>query len=667
MDRLDRRKGFFNRLSGDPAQSLAISWPHVLLAAVFTITIIGLLAGALFYFAYGMDSKPHKKLTLSNIGQEATIQWYQNEATAIKAGDKTSAMAALGYVHAIQNPWQMALWRQTANGRLTRWFGPNQLSLDRLAHQLQFASIARKTYESLPRQEQAWLAAYAEGVNAAFTEDRLIKQNELALLGKLPQPWQPWDALTLERLFSWLGTTLPDTLAVQDQQAWQTFKQQDRALRNWLHLHHFDYSMAGTWEAEGKTFFSRTVYGEAASPLFQEVNLTLAGRQPHFISTIPGTFLFFSGFSPSFTWSIIPSSSITPQLEVQTWQPEITFNRLVNRDGSEFLARFRHYPGKLVFDTEPDSTNPSAVLYWKGLEPDTDLKSFIQLLNGSAIPFELFDGQGLLAEENVNRILGSPDTTYAIKEGILIGKSPWMPYIAAHLDSLLNVDGQAVMPDIWYTDCYSRWAADQTKDLLVRLQPNLSYNDQIYEEGLTYLRNWDFSYSKSSIGASIFEFWFTQIGNSDADNETSEAKLAASFTDTIDRLARTFGNDISQWRLEITRPGYRHFAARSSDTTRATSDNPLSQTRYDPLSFPGKGHPSALCWGAFYTEDNFLVSSARDAWFQQSDGSFIINWRRNSIPQAFLERYLISNRPNQTFTFSSTDQPLYTTRMVPRQ
>lgn len=667
MDRLDKRIGFFSRLSGAPSQSLAVSWPYVLLAIAVAILIIGALAGILFYFAYGTKNKPHKELTLSNIGKSATIQWYENKATTIKAGDKASALAALGYVHATQSPWQMALWRQTANGRLTRWFGPNQLSLDRLAYQLQFASLARKTYEALPQQERAWLAAYAEGVNAAFTEDRLIKQNDFALLGKQPQPWQPWDALSLERLFSWLGTNLPDSIATKNQKAWHALKEQDIALRNWLHLHHFRFSIAGAWNSGQKTFFSRTVYGDTASPLFQEVNLMLPGHSALFISTIPGTFLFFSGLSPSFSWSIIPSSTITPQIEAQTWQPEITYNRLVNRDGSEFLARFRHYPGKLVLNPQPDSANPSAALYWKGLEPITDLKSFMQLLDGTTIPFDLFDGDGLLAEDGVNKVLGNPDTSYAIKDGLLIGKSPWMPDIAAHLDSLLKEENLMVTPEIWDTDCYSRWAADQTKNLLARLQPELEFEEQIYDDGLTYLRNWDYSYSKSSIGASIFEYWLTEIDRDSSGKSTPEASLTTSFTATIDRLAQHFSSDISQWRLEITRPGYRHFAARSSDSTRATSDNPLSQVRYNPLSFPGKGHPSTLCWGAFYTDDAFMLSSARDAWSQLADGKFTVNWRRNSIPEAFLERYLISNRPNLTFTFSSVDQPQYTTSMVPRQ
>lgn len=666
MDRSDIRKGFFNRLSRDPTQSLAVSWPHVLMAVVLALVIISALAGILFYFAYGMENKPHKRLTLSNIGKEAEIQWYGNEAIAIKAGDRTSALAALGYVHATQNPWQMTIWRQTANGGLTRWFGPNQLNLDRLAHQLQFATLARATYESLSQQEKAWLAAYAEGVNAAFTEDRLIKQNDLALLGKQPQPWQPWDALSLERLFSWLGTTLPDSLATKDQ-AWQAFTEQNIALKKWLHLHHFEYGITGVWGEEQKTIFSRTVYGDAAAPLFQEVSLTLPGHPVLFVSTIPGTFLFFSGFSASFNWSIIPTSTIMHRAETLQEQPALTYNRIVNRDGSEFLASFRHYPGKLVLDVPADTSLPITTLYWNGLEPGTDLNSFMQLLNGSAIAFDLFDGNGLSTDDEQIKILGAPDTSYVINDGLLIGKSPWMPYIVAHLDSLLQDSRQATTSAIWYTDCYSRWAAAQTKALLARLQPGLTFDDQIYEDGFTYLRNWDFSYTKSSIGASIFEYWFMEISRRSLENSASEADLSASFTTAVDTLAQRFGRDISQWRLEITRPGYRHFVARSSDTTRVTSDNPLAQTRYDPFSFPGQGHPSTLCWGAFPLSDGFMLSSARDVWSQQSNTFISTTWRRNSTPEAFLERYLIVNRPNSMFSFPFKDEPQHTTLIMPRQ
>src|SRR5690606_38214004 len=116
-------------------------------------------------------------------------------------------IAGLGYVHALDGAWPMALWRQAATGRLSGWFDDSTaLALDHHAVALGFEAVARETYAGLSEDEQALLTAYARGVNGAFERGRLSEGDAFVLLDVHADRWEPWDALVVERLVTYLAT-----------------------------------------------------------------------------------------------------------------------------------------------------------------------------------------------------------------------------------------------------------------------------------------------------------------------------------------------------------------------------------------------------------------------------------------------------------------------------
>jgi hypothetical protein len=444
-------------------------------------------------------------------------------------------------------------------------------------------------------------------------------------------------------------------------------------LRGWLHLDHFENSLSGAWQSPAEpntfTFFTRTVYGDAVAPLFQEIEIALPDRPGVFVASIPGTLLFFTGYSPSLTWSILPSSTVEPRLEPHLDPPDIGYDRLVNRDGSEILTRLKHYDGMMLLDEPADSSGAALALHWNGLSVGTDLPAFMALLEGRDAPLRLFDGDGLAADTSGLRVLGAPDTTFALPHGLLVGKSVWTPYLAAHLDSLIRTRNPMAAPGAWPRNCYNRWAAAHTIELLDRIPGPYSFDGIVYQDAFTYLRNWDYEYAASSIGASIFEHWLAQLTSAPAagtENSPIDVDPIESFQRAVDELTATYGEDLSRWRLEVTRQGRRQFAGWPADSAFAPYDASLSLTRYAPLAFPGRGHPATLCWGAFNASDETAIASRWDSWSRRVDTTYSISWRRNEFPDSFLERYLISNRPSVSFSTDPETRSQYRTRLYPR-
>ena len=250
------------------------------------------------YLAYGFSNTPPKSLSVPTSSSHATINWYESNLISIDSDDIEGALMALGAAHATSNSWQMYLWRQTAAGSLTEWFGPNLTEIDRFTKRLRFTALAQETYNQLPEEQARLLDAYTAGVNATLNNTKLIKQDEITLLDITPEPWQPWHTLTIERLFAWLSLDLQG-LAVDSLNTelpeWATILEADLALKKWLQLHGFQHSIAGAWPADtlgNRTTLHRFVYGSSAIPLFQEVLFKIGSESELYTSTVPGPFSF---------------------------------------------------------------------------------------------------------------------------------------------------------------------------------------------------------------------------------------------------------------------------------------------------------------------------------------------------------------------------------------
>ncbi len=97
-------------------------------------------------------------------------------------------------MHAQERFFQMDLLRRSTAGELAALIGPRVLALDRAQRPFDYRRRARELLARLPPREQAWLAAYAEGVNAGLADLR-SRPPEYWLLGARPDAWTAEDTL----------------------------------------------------------------------------------------------------------------------------------------------------------------------------------------------------------------------------------------------------------------------------------------------------------------------------------------------------------------------------------------------------------------------------------------------------------------------------------------
>lgn len=133
-------------------------------------------------------------LMLPGLDASVTIERDALGVPTIRGNDRRDVARATGFLHAQERFFQMDLLRRSAAGELAEWFGPMALEVDR-AHRLhRFRQRARQTLATLPSEEQALIAAYADGVNAGLAD---LSQSpfEYLLLRVKPKSWQPEDTL----------------------------------------------------------------------------------------------------------------------------------------------------------------------------------------------------------------------------------------------------------------------------------------------------------------------------------------------------------------------------------------------------------------------------------------------------------------------------------------
>ncbi len=671
---MGRITNLFNTFSGSnkQAQSVSVSWSYVASIAGIALFSILIIGGLLWHLAYGIKPSPPKKLSLKHISNPAEITWQKDGSASIRSENITSAAAAIGYVHATNNPWQMMLWRQTAEGNLTAWFGPGLLQVDRLTKQLKIAAVAKATYENLSEDERRPLQAYADGVNAAVHQQNLLPHDDFAFLDVDIHPWKPWHTLVVERLFSWLTADLNGLSndSLSSRTVLPALISSDETLHKFLQVHDFGYSYAGAWQTTDEQhtsyFYQRLIYGASAHSIVQEINFSLGTQSDLFVSTIPGTLVFLSGLGANHSWALLPASKLSIQHNNPGANPSISHERITNRDGTEFLATFAHYPGFLSLSA--DATSDSLFsLHWNGFLEGTDAPAFLNLLEGNKPDLLLLETNGLWKEGNRTVPLGEPAYTYSIQDGgILVASTPWSAFTASHIDSLRINQPAALNPKAWTTDCFSPWAAGLAPGFFSALTNTGQLDSLMYQDAFTYLRNWDYTFSSSSIGAAIFEAWLSRLGYSSAEERLDlianpdTTELILTFKEAVIGLKRLYGPDLSKWRLEQTRPVLRYFPAWVADSLYSPDSSPLSQTNYAPLTFPGKGDVATLCWGSFSTQDYKNVSAQWETWSMQKEGKEAWYWRKQVTPDSFLERYLISNRPSVSFRFGPDKKPVVT-------
>ncbi|NNF58428.1 MAG: hypothetical protein HKN04_09320 [Rhodothermaceae bacterium] len=611
----------------------------VALLLIGVAAIVGLLA-------YGNEPVRSGRLTLEDLSQPAAVAWDEDGRVVIEATNERDLAAALGYAHAADDAWAMALWRQAAIGGLAEWFGPTQRQLDRHARMLGFATLAERTYEALPDNERALLEAHAHGVNAALRQNPVAQRDEFVLLDLEPTPWLPWHALAIERLVAWLGTPPLGTDSAFGQArtdpAIARFATTDSLFRAFLYLGGARQSRAwvAPLDSTTTTFVQQHPYGASALPLMRAVTLR-QGSEGLTAATIPGTLLFPGGQTADRAWSVFLTSdaTLTP---FDSLLPPPVYDRLVDRNGDETLLTINRSDDGLFFKSETstqpaaradtlvaDSTaafrpsdpalkTPSAwVLQWSGLAPGTDLSAWRALRDSTAAAFRLFRGDGLVMTRSESpMVLGDPPIRSTLPGGgVFIAADTLARYAAEHLAALIAAN--ASTPQALTRDATSPWAAAQLAGLLAALGHRDSLTADL-KDPYAFLLSWDARYTEDAVGAALFETWLrahrsiTGAWPIPADS-SNRPLLQQTLRLAVAMLRDQHGDRPSAWRWESVQRGARTFPV-WGDSTQG-----LVEARYAPSETGLGGHPTALRLGPSLVFGEPPAPAVWTAWLTTTD------------------------------------------------
>ncbi|MEP0548392.1 MAG: penicillin acylase family protein [Rhodothermales bacterium] len=683
------------------------------MARIFTVLLVLLLAALglgvlLWYLAYGTGPGFSGEARVPGLTAPVTIAYTESDIPIIEAQSEADLYAGLGYAHALQSAWPMVLWRQAATGSLSTWFQDSTaLTLDRHALALGFGAFARQTYDALPDDDRAVLEAYARGVNRAFTRARLNEGDEFVLFDVRAEPWQPWDALAIERLVAYLAipaSALPDSTAPAAYRAsppLRRFVVADSVFRSTLYLGGLEHALAFTVHDDaGTSLVQRQVYGSSALPLFQEVVLRQGGRST-LVASIPGTLMVPSGYDGDTAWSIFLNGTTTLAPVADSLAPDPSYARVTTRSGSESLVTIYrdgstlllHDPNALPVAPPPPTivrdTTGRAVdtlrapaqpaswrLRWGGFNSGTDLSAWRALLRGELPTFGLFPGAGLVVEGGEGRVLGSPAVTRTLPGGVFAGNHPWAEYVAERL-TLLSADSVALDPTTLLTDAYSTWAAELAPAIIAVLGEPGTVDDDI-RDASAYLRGWEFRYEPASIAASIFETWMEDYRETtgalpDLAVVTAPppppdstgfvpvppviAALKASFRRALSALEQEYGPVGAAWRWQNVQRATRYYPLFTRDTTKT------GRQRFAPTLRPDGGHPTALAWGP-----SLLFPSARStaAWAASSSApGWSPIWIRHRNPYESTSRTRRLTDPIEPYRVDPALTPEPSIRLLP--
>lgn len=169
------------------------------------------LAGVMLVYFLAAQSLPEYDKEIALPGPTGPVEIVRDHANvphifgSFGASDE-DVFFGLGYAHAQDRLWQMAVMRRTAQGRLSEIFGPRTVKTDSFLRRLDLYRLARASVPAQSPETLRALEAYSAGVNA-----RLQEVNERALGRGAPEmflfnmpiaPWQPADSIALIKLMA---------------------------------------------------------------------------------------------------------------------------------------------------------------------------------------------------------------------------------------------------------------------------------------------------------------------------------------------------------------------------------------------------------------------------------------------------------------------------------
>ena len=612
------------------------------------LALLAGLAAATVALAYGTEPTRSGALDLAGLSGPVTVAWGDSGAVFVEAQTEADLAAGLGYAHAADHAWAMALWRQAARGTLAEWFGDEARALDLHARALGLSALARQTYAALPAAERAALDAYARGANLALRDPGVVQSNPFLAVGVTPGPWRPWDALAVERLQAYLASAPLGPSGPADSvwaraaadSAVVRFARADSLFRAFLGVPSEGGGRVYAADAGARTVVSQVSAGRTALPLLATAVLRVGSRSA-VAATVPGTLVSPAGWAGGLGWGLLLGSDL--RLEPYGGPaPAPVYSRVVERDGDETLVEVARDTSGLVLRAGrargapvPDTTAPTGWrVRWRGFRPGTDLGAFAALRAGRAPgAFALFSREGLVASRAETRVLGRPAVAVTGPGYAFVAGDSLARYAAARVAGLAGArpDSLAVADSLragrragrptpagLAEDAVSPWAAALAARLLAAMPDRDSLGREL-EVPYSYLRSWDGGYRADAIGPSIFEWWLVAHRDYTGHLPDPADSLDAALLPYTLRIARAelrdrFGTLPTAWRwgqIQGEGPRFPVLGGRSG-----AAAGPYA----DPLPVPG-GHPTALVPGtSLVFEAERPATAVWTVWSRLADG-----------------------------------------------
>ncbi|WP_291732701.1 penicillin acylase family protein [Leisingera sp. F5] len=174
------------------------------------LILLSVLAAALVYYL-ASQSLPEYDKELALPGLSSPVEIVRDNANvphifgSFGASDE-DVYFGLGYAHAQDRLWQMAVMRRTAKGRLSEIFGTRTVETDTYLRRLDIYRLAQESVAVQSPETMAALKSYAAGVNARLqeiNEDALGRGAPEMFLFNMPvAPWQPADSIAIMKLMA---------------------------------------------------------------------------------------------------------------------------------------------------------------------------------------------------------------------------------------------------------------------------------------------------------------------------------------------------------------------------------------------------------------------------------------------------------------------------------
>ena len=179
--------------------------------AVAVVAALG--AGAFVVHDVVRGPLPQVSGTIAVPGLSADVRVLRDErgVPQIFADTAEDLFRAQGFVHAQDRFFEMDMRRHITAGRMAELVGnvPAAIEADKVIRTFGWRRVAEQEWDLMSEQNQAWLTAYAEGVNA-FLDGRAPRDLalEYSVLGlQVPvadrEPWTPVDSLAWFKALAW--------------------------------------------------------------------------------------------------------------------------------------------------------------------------------------------------------------------------------------------------------------------------------------------------------------------------------------------------------------------------------------------------------------------------------------------------------------------------------